>query len=145
MRYVVATRPLHEGLRQVLTQVAGFALLVITPGRTPPMLDGPVAVARGALPPIRDSLATQPVPPQARHHHFHLTAAAEALAHCLDLLTASLRMDADDAARDALVCGLRGATDHLGAATRLLPGFEMANLDQACCAVHTAPRRMLCV
>ena len=124
-RYIVASRSLHEGLRQVLTQIAGFALLVVTPGRMPPTLDGPVALARQALPPVRDALAALHVPPQARHYHFHLSEAADTLARCLDLLTACLRADADDAARDALVRVLRGATDHLRAATRSLPGFEL--------------------
>ncbi len=144
-RYVLASRPVHDGLRQVLTQAAGFALLVIVPGRVPAMLDGPAALARRALSPTREALGALRVPPQAQHHHFHLVCAADALARCLDLLTTCLRPVAFDAERDALVRGLREATDHLRAAARLLPGFEMADLTQACCAVHAGLRQNLYV
>lgn len=128
----------------MLTQAAGFSLPVVTPGRPLPMLDGPVALARSALLPVRDQLDALPVPPQARHHHLHLTAAADALARSLDLLTRCLRANADDAARAALVRSLRAATDHLRAAARLLPGFEMVDLNQACCAAHARPRPLAC-
>lgn len=144
-RYVLASRPVHDGLRQILTQIAGVALLVIVPGRVPAMLGGPVDFASRALSPVRDALDALQVPPRAQHHHFHLSAAASALARSLDLLTSCLRPDASDSERDALVRGLRNATDHLRAATRLLPGFEMADLTQACCAVHAGPQQWLCV
>ena len=144
MRYIVASRPLHEQLRQVLTQLAGFALLVMTPGRSPAALDAPVAMAAGALPPIRDAIASLRVPPQARHHHRHLTASADTLARCAVLLVRCLGVNADDAARDALVRGLREATNHLRATTRLLPGFEMADLTQACCAAHAGRPQIVC-
>ena len=144
LHYIVATRPLHERLLQMLTQVAGFSLLVVVPGRSVPMLDAPIALARAALRPAREELDALPVPHQARHHHHHLIAAADALVRSVDLLTDCLRADADDAARAALVRCLRAATDQLRAAARLLPGFEMADLNQACCAAHAGPRALSC-
>lgn len=141
LRYVLASRKLHERLRQVLTQAAGFALLVMTRGSTLPMLDAPVALARSALHPARDEIDALAVPPRARHHHRHLIAAAAALEQSLALLAGCLHRDGGEA---ALVRSLRRATDHVRAAARLLPGFEMVDLTQACCAAHAGPRRLAC-
>lgn len=144
LRYIVATRPLHDRLRQVATQAAGFSLLVMTRGTRVPMLDAPLALAAGALRAARDELRALPVPPEARHHHRHLAAATDALAQSLELLAACLRPAAGEATCSALVRGLRLATEHLRSAARLLPGFEMTDLAQSCCAAHAAPRPMAC-
>lgn len=126
-------------LQRVLTQAAGFALLVVSPGRRVALPDTPVATARAALAAARAEIEAGPVPPAARRHHHHVMAAAAAMSDALDLLMACLRCRDDDPARADLVRMLRVATDHLRAATRLLPGFAMVDLSQACCAAHAAP------
>lgn len=128
-----------ESLQRVLTQAAGFALLAMSRGGRVAPPDTPVASARAALAAARAEIDALPVPQAARHHHHHVVAAAAAMAHVLDLLMACLRRRDDDRARADLVRMLRVATDHLRAATRLLPGFAMVDLSQACCAAHAAP------
>ena len=144
LNYIESVQPLHERFQQLLTQAAGYSLLVLTRGRRLVLLDGPVAMARGALCPLRSALETIRVPEGARHHRGHMIAAAAAIGRSLDLLTACLRPAADDHARTALTRTLRIATDHLRAATRLLPGFEMVDLSQACCAAHLGRPQLIC-
>jgi hypothetical protein len=141
--YIDAVQAPHQRFNQLLTQAAGYALLVVTRGKAGALLDAPVTIARDALGDARDDLRAVRVPSGARHHHFHLSAAATAIERSLDLLTICLRPAADDHARAALTQALRAATDHLRATTRLLPGFEMVDLSQACCAAH-APAPPIC-
>jgi hypothetical protein len=47
--------------------------------------------------------------------------------------------DRSDKRFDTLTRALRATSDHLRATARLLPGFELVDFGQACCAVH-APR-----
>ena len=141
--YIDAVQALHQRFNQLLTQASGYALLVLTRGKAVALLDTPVTIACDALEEAQDDLRAVRVPSGARHHHFHLSAAATAIERSLDLLTICLRPVADDLARTALTQALRAATDHLRATTRLLPGFEMVDLSQACCAAH-APAPLIC-
>jgi hypothetical protein len=136
LQYVVDSRSSHERLRQILAQVAGFSLLVMTNGGRVLMLDVPLAMAGDALTTAGDRLRALQVPRQARHHYHHTIAAAHAVDQAIGLLAQCMRARSDDAARAALTRCLRSATDHLRAASRLLPGFEMVDLRQACCAYH---------
>jgi hypothetical protein len=144
LTYIEAAQPLHERLQQILTQAAGYALLIMTRGRRLVFLDAPVVAARAALDDARAQLATLPAPGSAGFHFDHLTQAADALARTLECLGACLRRGADDHARAALSAALRSTTDHLRACTRSLPGFSMVDLTQACCAAHAARPRLLC-
>ena len=143
LAYIQAMQPLHERLRQILTQAAGYSLLVMTRVKRLAFLDSPVTSAREALAMARAGIDRLQVPAAARHHHHHITAASEAIAQALDLLLACLRPSADDPARADLTRMLRIATDHLRATTHLLPGFVMVNLSQACCAAHASQASML--
>lgn len=145
LQYIIDSRPLHERLQQVLTQVAGFSLLVMTRGERVPMLDGPAVLAREALRSAQAELRSLRVPAAAMHHAQHIQAAAGAVERALDLLIACLRPAADEPTRAALTRCLRLATDHLRAATRLLPGFEMVDFSQACCAAHAGAGRLACL
>ena len=144
LTYIEAVQPLHERLQQILTQAAGYALLVMTRGRRLVFLDVPVIGARAALDEAQAQLATVPAPGPARFHFEHMAAATSAIARSLECLVTCLRPGADDHARAALTRALRSATDHLRACTRSLPGFAMADLTQACCAVHAARPRLIC-
>lgn len=138
--YLNAAQPVHQQLQQVLTQAAGYALLVMTRGHRVALLDAPVAGAERALAQVRVGLGGIRVPARARHHHHHMFSAVEAVGRSLQALLGCLRPGADDRLRAELTRALRAATDHLRAASRLLPGFEMVDLSQACCAVHAGPQ-----
>jgi len=144
MLYIVNSRPLHDRLQQILTQVAGFSLLVMTRGPGAPRLDGPLALAGDAFRSTREELGALHVPARAKHHYRHVIDAAGAVERSMGLLTDCLRPQADETTRAVLVRCLRLATDHLRAATRLLPGFEMVDLRQACCAAHPTSGRIVC-
>jgi hypothetical protein len=135
-RYIHTVEPIHDRLRRVLTQTAGYSLVVMTRGRRLFLLDVPIISARDELAMTRAELESVGVPAAARRHRDHVLAATEAIALALDCLTACLRPTADDQVRAELTRRLASAADHLRAATRLLPGFAMADLSQACCAVH---------
>ncbi len=143
-RYIETVEPLHEQLRQLLTQVAGYSLVVMGRDKPPVFLDGPVAQARDAFAPLRAALAAVRVPERARHHHRHMVLASEALQRSLDCLTVCLGRRADDPARDMLSRTLKATAGHLRFATRALPGFEMVDLSQACCAFHAGSARPIC-
>lgn len=134
--YLNAAQPVHRQLQQVLTQVAGYALLVMTRRHRVELLDAPVVGAREALSRVSSELCGMRVPAPARHHHHHMAAAAETVGRSLDALLGCLRHGADDGLRAALTRDLRAATTHLRAVSRLLPGFETVDLSQACCAAH---------
>jgi hypothetical protein len=140
LNYIVCGKPLLARLQQILTQTAGFALLVMTRGGRVPMLDVPLALASRELASASEELHALPVPAPARHHFYHAIQAVASIAQAIDLLTVCMRCARDDPARAALTRRLRMATEHLRAASRLL-GFAMVDLQQACCAYHADTMR----
>lgn len=135
LHYIVCGKPLLTRLQQILTQTAGFALLVMTRGERVLMLDVPLALASQELASTSEELHALPVPVAARHHFYHAMQAVISIGQAIDLLAVCVRCARDDPARAALTRGLRVATEHLRAASRL-PGFGMVDLQQACCACH---------
>jgi CubicO group peptidase (beta-lactamase class C family) len=135
LHYIVGGKPVLVRLQQILTQTAGFALLVMSSGARLPMLDVPLAVAARELSSAAEELRALPVPEPARHHHYHAIEAVAAMRQAIDLVTACMRCGRDDPARAALTRRLQAATDHLRAASRL-PDFGMVDLRHACCACH---------
>jgi hypothetical protein len=142
--YIEAMQPLHIRLQQILTQAAGYALLVVMHGQRLALLDAPVVSARAVLVMALAEVGSVRVPDTARRHYEHTMAASDAIRRALDLLVTCLRPGADDHARTELTQALRAATDHLRLATRLLPGFAMADLSQACCAAHAVRSPLIC-
>jgi hypothetical protein len=66
--------------------------------------------------------------------------AAETLMEACAVATACRgAQDRSDERFDTLTRALRATSDHLRATSRLLPGFELIDFGQACCAIH-APR-----
>lgn len=141
LQYILNAKPLHERLQRILTQIAGFSLLLMMGGARPPTLDVPVALAADELRLSREQLRALRVPPAASHHYYHIMQAVTAVDRGIDLVWLCLRPHQNDADRAALTRWLRIASEHLRAAGRLLPGFEMVDLRQACCAAHSEAER----
>lgn len=141
LRYVATARPVQQLISETLTQVAGFALLLMTSPRRAVFAEGALAGAREAATRAAEEVRALAVPEIATHHHHHLRAAAEALLEACIAGLDSRRIDASEQS-DALVRLLRASSDHLRATARLLPGFELVDFGQACCAAH-APQRLL--
>lgn len=141
LRYVASARPAQRLIGDTLTQVAGFALLLMTsPGRAG-LAEGALLGAGDSATRALDDVRAIRAPEAAAHHHHHLREAADALLRaCGDALACRRRADADE--HDRLVRTLRAASDHLKATERLLPGFELVDFTQACCAAHAPPRLM---
>jgi hypothetical protein len=140
LRYVAAARPVQQLISDTLTQVAGFALLLMTSRNRASLAEGALASAREAAMRASEEARALVVPEIAAHHHHHLRAAAAALLQACVATLDCLRVDASGQS-DALVRTLRSSSDHLRTTARLLPGFELVDFGQACCAAH-APRRL---
>ena len=130
-RYVVVAEPVFATLRQVLLQATGQALVeaLAIEGRN--LQDAPLISAREALAEAMDALRAAPVSPRAAHYHHHLMAAADTLEGVL-----SQSRTPRQGRRGAISQALGQAERQLRTAARLLPGFEMVALGEACCACH---------
>lgn len=136
--YAMACSEVQEGLRDVLVQLSGFALLLMTRRPERSVWAGSLDAIATRMDEALERLRALRPPAAARHQFHHLSAAADAIGRAADLAHACLAARADDTDRDALLQALRAATHHLRATGRLLPGFELVDLGQACCAAHTA-------
>jgi hypothetical protein len=139
VRYLEEARLVHDDLRRMLTQVSGFALLLMTsPGRQV-LPEAPIHGAVTACAQAAEAMRALAVPPAAAHHYHHLRSARAGVAQsCAAALTCAAP-GAADRDREALVAALNSAVGHLRAVSRLMPGFEPVNFSQACCAVPAAP------
>jgi hypothetical protein len=144
VRYMADCGEVQERFRQILTQLAGFALLITTRRVERSVWSGPLDIAEDRAMEAGQLLRALRPPGEARHHFHHLAATGEAIERALAAAHACLTMRAGEADRDDLMRALRTATEHLRASTRLLPGFELVDLRQACCAVHAAPPTLSC-
>lgn len=137
--YIEATRPLQQAVSQVLTQVAGCSLIIMTrplgAARPAASMESAQLVARRAA----EDLRAVRVPTRAAHHFHHLEAASETLGAVFVSLELCARPNACEADRETLSRALKTVSDHLRATARLLPGFETIDFSQACCAVHAPP------
>jgi len=138
LAYVVACQPLHERLRDAVIQLGGLSLMTMLRREGAFDRETPLRLVREALAGTGQALGGLPVPPSAAHHHHHMREACCAAGRAADLIADQrLGRDAETANRD-LSRELRAATDHLRHASRALPGFEMVDLAQSCCAAHAA-------
>lgn len=138
LRYLEAARRIHDDLRHILTQVSGFALLLMTSDRRRVLPEAPIRGAAAASAEAAEAVRALAVPPLAAHHYHHLHGASAALSQSCAAALASAAPGASERDRDALVDALKSTVGHLRATSRLLPGFEPVNFGQACCAVHAA-------
>lgn len=141
LRYVSAARPVQQLISETLTQVGGYALLLMTSRSRASLAEGALASAREAALRASEKVCALAVPDLATHHHHHLRSAAEMLLQACAAALAYSRIDASEQS-DALVRMLRASSDHLRTTARLLPGFELVDFGQACCATH-APKHLL--
>jgi hypothetical protein len=138
LRYVVECQPVHERLRDLLTQLGGLALMTMLRREGRFDCTTPLRRAREALSETSETLRRLPVPPGAAHHHHHMSEAYCAIERVCGLLSAGSRLGGAEAAKLELSRELRSAADHLRFASRAMPGFEMVDLAQSCCAAHAA-------
>lgn len=136
LAYIEGGRVAQDLLCQVLTQLAGYSLMLMTTSRRPNLAEQSIRGASAAAARAFEDIRALAVPSAARHHHHHLCKAAEAARHAFAAAERCGRPDAGEAERDALTRALQAATAHLRVTARLLPGFEMVDFDQACCALH---------
>jgi hypothetical protein len=134
--YVLEARGPFEGLRSAASQLAGLLVLVAIGSGTVqgnPMLE----MAIGAHAKAADELKALTPTPKGAHHHLHLCLAAERLGEALK--TARHSRQLDEAVSDRIHGLLKHALEDLRWASRALPGFELVNFSQGCCAMHSAP------
>jgi hypothetical protein len=136
LAYIEASRDVQRLLQQVLTQVAGYSLMLMTSSRRAPQLEGAILMARAAADRASDQARALRAPASAAHHRHHLLKASEATCWAFVAAETCAAPGAGDSDRDGLSRALGQATRHLRATSRLLPGFEMVDFGQACCAMY---------
>lgn len=136
LRYLAAARQVHEELRQTLTQIAGYALLLLTSTGRPALAEAAIRGAVSASANAEDQIRALRAPHIAAHHHHHLRSASEALRQACTAALICAGPGATDGERDTLIASLQDAVDNLRAVSRTIPGFEPVNFGQACCALH---------
>ncbi len=134
LRYVVECQPVHERLRDLLTQLGGLSLMTMLRREGTFDRATPLRRAREALSETSETLRRLPVPPGAAHHHHHMSEACRAIGRASDLIAGDPLTGNAEAAKLTLSRELRAAADHLRFASRAMPGFEMVDLTQSCCA-----------
>lgn len=134
--YVLAARPAFDMLKHAAAQLAAFFILATTgsqaAGPDHPLLLG----ARDAVQEATNGVRAAPgVTDMAVHHHRHLLRAAAAIKATLSVLQDPAWIK-DRTALDPALHRLRSGWQELHWATAALPGFEMVQLSQSCCAGH---------
>mgnify|MGYP003631280737 CR=1 FL=1 len=132
--YVTKIQPAFENLRQCAAQIAGLMVLVAAGGRCDgdhPML----VLAQDAFENGMDAICGAVPPAAALHHHMHVKRAGRSLRRSVSALPKSLRQR-DHASMDAVMAPLQIAYRELQHASRCLPGFEVVDFTQGCCAAH---------
>lgn len=134
LAYIEAAESCFEDLRQVAAQLAGLLLLAASGARSAGPHHPMLAVAADLFDAARAAtLRLTPRSPLAKHHHLHLRAASALLTEALGKLRVS-RLDRESVT--APTQRLADAWQELGHASRALPGFDLVDFSQACCAEH---------
>ncbi|MEJ1969443.1 MAG: hypothetical protein WDN03_12535 [Rhizomicrobium sp.] len=134
--YAIDSHRAFEELRQVLAQLGGLLVLAAAGGKSA-VPDHPMLVAAGELHRrAADRLRALRATPRASHHHAHLMSAAAALESALGAARRHLHRRADGVDIGAILAPLRLAQNEMERVTRLLPGFDLVDFDQGCCAEH---------
>jgi hypothetical protein len=134
--YILKAREPFEGLRRASSQLAGLLVLAALGSRTAqgnPMLETAIAAHAEAADGLRSLTPTG----RGAHHHLHLCLAAERLGEALATARRSLKLD--ETVSDRIYAGMKQAVEDLRWASRALPGFELVNVSQGCCAMHGGP------
>jgi hypothetical protein len=134
--YLEATRAPFEDLRQVVTQVAALLILAASGNRDwrdHPMID----VTTEAWRRVDDAARAVKVPASAAHVHYHFVKAGRSVAEALEIIVAK-RARFDDAALDAALAALKQAQQEMQWSSAAVPGLEVVDFSQGCCAAHRA-------
>jgi hypothetical protein len=135
--YVLETRATFEALRNAAGHLAGLLVLAAI-GARERVLDEPIlAQAESAYREAEDKLRLTAPPPAGVHHHHHLSLASERIGEALRVARrGSLRLN--DASLDRAHRVLRAGWREMLFASRALPGFQVVDFAQSCCAAHRA-------
>jgi hypothetical protein len=132
--YVLETRPHFEDLRQALSQIAGMLVLATAGAKSVTQDHAMLAAAQEAHQRALDGIRAARPALRARHHHRHLLDAADCLGLAIAKAGESLHLAGDRRRTEGVFVPLRTAYRNLHWAAQALPGFEILNFDQACCA-----------
>lgn len=136
LSYIDAARPVQVSLQQVLTQVAGYSLMLMINDKPASRPEGAILIAQAAAKDASEQLQLLAIPASAAHHHHHLLQASEATRWAFVAAQQCAAPEASEGERETLVRALQTASEHLRTTARLLPGFETVDFGQACCAIH---------
>ena len=135
INYVLKTQPHFEDLRNALGQLAGMLVLAAAGSKTVTQDHPLFATARQTFARVSDGIRSVRPTARAVHHHQHLIAALAAMGAALKRAQEDLHLSAMARERvDAVLVPLQSAHQQLRWATEALPGFEIVDLSQACCA-----------
>jgi hypothetical protein len=135
--YILETQATFDWLRNAAGQLAGL-LVLASIGARERVLDEPIlAGAESEYRQADDKLRLTAAPPAAAHHHRHLSLASERIGEALCIARqGSLRLN--EGSLDRTHRTLRAAWQELLFASKALPGFQVVDFNQSCCAVHRA-------
>lgn len=133
--YVAAAQKIFRGLQDVIGRLAGLLVLEAL-GQSQMAFDGPtLAATRDVTTDTTERLRGLRPTPRSAHFHHHLARAASLVRVSVTLVES--QRDHRIAARDPLPC-LRGAWEEMTSASKILPGFEIVDFGQSCCALHVS-------
>lgn len=133
--YLAASRAPFEDLRQVVTQIAALLILAASGSRDwrdHPMIDVTIEAWRG----VDDAIRAIAVPDSAAHVHGHFVKAGRSVTEAIGIIAAR-RPTFDDAALDAALAALKTAQQEMQWSSAAVPGLEVVDFSQGCCAMHT--------
>lgn len=135
LAYLEAARAPFEDLRQVVTQIAALLILAASGSRDwrdHPMIDVTVEAWRR----VDDAIRAVNVPDEAAHVHHHFVKAGRGVAEAIEII-ATRRAKFDDAALDAALAAIKIAQQEMQWSSAAVPGLEVVDFSQGCCAMHT--------
>jgi hypothetical protein len=135
--YILKARTSFEALRNAAAQLAGL-LVLASVGARERVLDEPIlAQAESAYREAEEKLRSTEAPAPAAHHYHHLSLASERIGEALRIARqGSLRLN--EASFDRAHQALRAGWREMLSASRALPGFQVVDFTQSCCAAHRA-------
>jgi hypothetical protein len=132
--YVLETRSHFEDLRQALSQIAGMLVLATVGAKSVTQDHAMFAAALEAHRRASDGIRAARPTTRAQHHHEHLLEAADSLGLAIAKAGEGLHLAGDRQRMEGMSAPLQAAYRSLNWAGQALPGFEILNFDQACCA-----------
>lgn len=134
IRYTVAARPLYDGMRRLIGQVAGLLVLVQAGGRRD-VLDLPdLVIARERWRELRETLRDLGMPRGVERHFGYLERAHAAIGEVLDGFDAARRERDWQRRLDEAAERIKSAHASLQAASEPRAGMTMVDFNHACCS-----------